>query len=103
MGEAFGSEGASIDDPVKERDFTGNTKRISDISILTKIASEIDLEPIDPAGTVEAPILEAEEFVVRLQPIAERTSGHWNELEKMLEGQSGREKEADSSTKIQQQ
>ena len=46
--EAFGSEGASIDDPVKERDFTGNTKRISDISILTKIASEIDLEPIDP-------------------------------------------------------
>ena len=45
-----------------------------------------------PAGTVEAPILEAEEFVVRLQPIAERTSGHWNELEKMLEGQSGREK-----------
>jgi len=56
-----------------------------------------------PAGTVEAPILEAEEFIVRLQPIAERTSGHWNELEKMLEGQSGREKEADSSTKIQQQ
>merc|ERR1719447_1856201 len=46
--EAFGSEGASIDDPVKERDFTRNTKRISDISILTKIASEIDLEPIDP-------------------------------------------------------
>ena len=45
-----------------------------------------------PAGTVEAPILEAEEFVVRLQPIAERTSGHWNELEKMLEVQSGREK-----------
>lgn len=45
-----------------------------------------------PAGTVEAPILEAEEFIVRLQPIAERTSGHWNELEKMLEGQSGREK-----------
>jgi hypothetical protein len=56
-----------------------------------------------PAGTVEAPILEAEEFIVRLQPIAERTSGHWNELEKMLEGQSGRQKEADSSTKIQQQ
>merc|ERR1712218_684140 len=56
-----------------------------------------------PAGTVEAPILEAEEFVVRLQLIAERTSGHWNELEKMLEVQSGREKEADSSNKIQQQ
>merc|ERR1719242_927479 len=54
-----------------------------------------------PAGTVEAPILEAEEFVVRLQPVAERTSGHWNELERLLEGQSGREKEADSSTKIQ--
>ena len=45
-----------------------------------------------PAGTVEAPILEAEEFVVRLQPVAERTSGHWNELERLLEGQSGREK-----------
>merc|ERR1719278_2199284 len=56
-----------------------------------------------PAGTVEAPILKAEEFVVRLQPVAERTSGHWNELERLLEGQSGREKEADSSTKIEQQ
>merc|ERR1719278_2229211 len=46
--EAFGSEGASIDDPVNETDLTKSTKRTSDISILTKIASEIDLEPVDP-------------------------------------------------------
>ena len=44
-----------------------------------------------PAGTVEAPILEADEFTVRFQPIVERTSGHWNELEKMMGGQSGRQ------------
>ena len=42
--ETFGSEGASVDDLVDER----STKRTSDLSILTKIASEIDLEPIDP-------------------------------------------------------
>ena len=42
--ETFGSEGASVDDLVDER----STKRTSDLSILTKIASQIDLEPIDP-------------------------------------------------------
>lgn len=44
-----------------------------------------------PAGTVEAPILEEEEFTVRFQPVVERTSGHWTELEKMMDGQSGRQ------------
>ena len=44
-----------------------------------------------PAGSVEAPILEAEEFSVRFEPVVERTEGHWEELEKMMEGKSGRQ------------
>lgn len=44
-----------------------------------------------PAGTVEAPILAAEEFTVRFEPVLERTEGHWEELERMMSEQSCRE------------
>ena len=40
-----------------------------------------------PEGTVEAPILAAEEFSVRFEPVVERTEGHWEELERMVEGE----------------
>ena len=42
-----------------------------------------------PAGSVEAPILEAEEFSIRFDPVAERIQGHWQELEILLEGGGG--------------
>ena len=54
------------------------------------LSSALDtLEPARwsaPAGSIEPPILEAEEFSIRFDPVAERIQGHWQELEILLEG-----------------
>jgi len=56
-----------------------------------------------PAGSVEAPILVEDEFVVRFEPVVERTEGHWGEIERMMGGQSCREQDVDSSKKKNEQ
>ena len=38
-----------------------------------------------PAGSVEPPILEADEFTIRFDPVAEQIQGHWQELEILME------------------
>ena len=38
-----------------------------------------------PAGSVEPPILEADEFTIRFDPVAEQIQGHWQELEIMMD------------------
>ena len=44
-----------------------------------------------PAGTVEPPILEAEEFSLRYEPVVERTQGHWEDIEKIIGGAKKKE------------
>jgi hypothetical protein len=53
---------------------------------------DLDRRWTAPAGSVEAPILEAEEFTVRFLPVLERTEGHWGQLERMMGEESGRDK-----------